>query len=544
MTQSETKQVGSISNETLNFYGTIIGRLQNKNLYSVLSEIKLVTDDEKVSLTNSQFEVIGGISYLIGLDFVAMNSWNKSILKNVFARMNINKISFKTFQRFKKLIYKFNDFEIYNTAKDNLVKRISQEIKSDVEGDSEFITNTIKNILIYSLVPNSFAELINDNYLVENKKTYTYHDILVFNNMFYENLIIDKIGVQYFIELANNNTYSKALKASSEYFEDQKFALMYMDSIISLIQKIKSINDENSWYFNDKLFEMCLDLRYDSEANLFEQIQNRLDLFEEEYKPSNKELVETPKTNLIDETIDKSDTAPLTNIVENLETAQLNPLENPTEVIKNIFYDYNKICKETFDTVFDFKNKPKELVKLLISMLTAEDIIGSFFVFLKKYAEFKNTAGIEVNKVNSEELFNYSQEELIAYLEITIEDLKAKYSDIVSKYVIDIENENKSELIEKINNLISSLSIENIEDKGILISQISDNIINTNKHLHEVLTCIDRQLIDGSKINNYIELRDLLNDKFSNELELFEETSKLEDYQLQVTLLSAFKAIF
>lgn len=539
MTQQETQQVGSIGNESLNFYGTVIKRLQDKDLYNILGQIKLQTDDEKIKLTNSQFETIGGISYLIGLDFISLNSWNKTVLKNVFMRLNLNKVSIKSFTRFKKLILKYNDFEIYNEAKENLMKRISDNIVTKDDEENQFINNSINLIIQSSLVPNNFAELAKDNFLA-NKDNYTYHDLLVFNNMFYENLIINKNAMNYFIDLSKRESYSSSLKLASEYFEDQKFGLMYLDSIVSLIQKINSVNIDNSWYFTDKLFEMCLDLRYDSEQNLADQIQSRLDLYEEEYNP--KDEVEAKKVEAKPET--EVEQAPLTNIIENLEVANINPLENPTEVVLQTFYEYNKICKETYDVVFDFKNKPEELRNLLVSLLTAEDIVGSFFIFLKKYAEFKNTEGVKVNEINVEEIFNYDRETLVEYLNTFIEELKQKYSEIISKYVIEVNNDHKEELVNKINELILALSVENMEDKSILMSQLSESIINTNKHLHEVLTCIDRQLISGYEIDRYIDLKDFLMTNFASELELFEETAHLEDYQLQVTLFTAFKNIF
>ena len=164
--------------------------------------------------------------------------------------------------------------------------------------------------------------------------------------------------------------------------------------------------------------------------------------------------------------------------------------------------------------------------------------------FLSKYNELKKTNGINVKAIEISEFLNYSKEDLQNTFEGKIAELQEKYKTTIAKYVSEISEENLLVLVKHINKIISNLYVGNAEDKGIIFSQISENTIFTNKHLHQMIATIENQYIFGNNIKDYVEFKLVLETEFPEIVKLFEDSQELESYEIRIKLLHIFNKSF
>ncbi len=199
-------QSGTMVNQGLQLFNTVQNRLSNLNVTKIIKQLSDKINDNNYELDENEFEVLGGISYLLGLDFHNMNVWNNKVMTNVVIRLNMNNISYinlLNYTQILKQIQSTNNFKVISDVKNNLMNKI----KSNVEFKSSKVLTIIRDIL--------------------NNDTLIYHDLIVFNSLVYQNLITNGRSGELFVELSKNEEYVLALDKASNYFELQKFALFY-----------------------------------------------------------------------------------------------------------------------------------------------------------------------------------------------------------------------------------------------------------------------------------------------------------------------------
>lgn len=541
----ETSQIqsGTKIDNGIQMFNTVQNRLNNLNVNEVLSTI-LLKDIEEI--TEKQFEVLGGISYFVGLDFYSMSSWNDTVMTNVISRLILNGIDASIFNKYIDILQNFKENDILpliSAARVKLMDKIKSEILFDNVNVQKELMLKIRTVINNSLIPVEINQDLNNRFL--QKDLLIYHDILVFNSFAYNESIFNGESSEAFIDLSNDPVYIKALSEASNFFELQKFGLFYEESILNFYNKNIVDTNEN---FSLDFFTFFLTEENITKYSESKDFNNLLPLIQEYFKlnilPSVSVEAPVLKLSTEDEVLPGNEVKPLTHSVETLNESIDNPLENPTNVIKHILFDFNKIRDEQDFTVFDFKNKPEALVELVESMLEVEDIVGSFYTFLSKYNELKNTEGINAKPINSDEFLNYSREELQTTFTKHIKELQNKYNDIIGVYVKELSEDDKNEIVLMVNVLLSKLYIGNVEDKGILLSQMSENTIFTNKHLHQIISTIESQYIKGSDIQEYIFFKNKLENDYASTIELFEESQKLESYELRIKLLHMFNSAF
>ena len=546
-------QAGTKVDQGLQLFNTVQNRLAllnfNNTLTSILDKQALAKESE-ISLTPEEFEVLGGISYLVGLDFHGLTKWNTQTITNVIMRLLLNKVSAVNFCNYTEVLKDLTSLKPVSDARVELMGRIKLDFLPEADDIENYkqVLPLIKDVIKYSLVPVELSEDLYQRFVA--KDTLTYHDFLVFNSFAYNDSIFGGKAGNYFIEVSNNPAYMNALTKASNFFELQKFGLFYEESILNFYTK--NIENENELFSRKFFFNFLTDQNIDKvtnaenqeEINIFGQsLMNDIQkYFETKIQPTLSE--EAPVKLEVAHKAEEPVVSPLSEGVEVLQDALENPLENPTEVIKHILIDFNKIRNEQGLPTFAFKEDPNELISSLESMLEVEDLIGSFYTFLSKYNEFKRTPEVAVVQIDTEKIFNYSLEELNTVFNGYIQNNQTKYNVIIETYIKEIPNEILELLLPTVNEILSKLYVGNTEDKGIILSQLNENTIFTYKHLHQVINTIEKQYIKGEYFNSYVTFKNNMETNHKDILELIDESQKLQDLELKIKLAHTFLSAF
>lgn len=540
----ETNQLqsGTKINNGLQLFNSVSNRLNLFNIEKELDSILFSIENNDFNLDLKEYESLGIISYFIGLDFYSMTKWNNLTMSNVISRLLLNKIDYKILSKYNKILTiikneKIDYVKFFDISKDLMMNKIKLNLTNN---ENKLVVKSIKNLINKLLIPVNISQDIYDRFIL--KEVLTYHDIIVFNSLIYDNSIINGKSSKLFIELSNNQDYLKLLNKASNYFELQKFALFYKESILNFY--VKNIENKNIFYV-DEFFKKFLTTELinkfridDDNQQKFIDLKTSVENYSKEYlldliENDNKIIPLNSEVNV--------ETKPLNSGMETLHENMDNPLENANEVIKQILNDFNIISNEN-NINFDYKNNPKELISLLKDMLNTEDLVSSFYIFLTKYNEFKKS-NVEVNQINISEYCNYNNDELLKEINDELNILKNKYDDIIKNYIVEIDKNDLKEILTHINNVLNILYVGNSEDKGIIFSQLNENTVFTFKHLHQLINVIENQYLKGENIIEYNNFKIYMENVHNDMLNLFEESQKLETYELQTKLIYTFSNI-
>lgn len=540
----ETNQLqsGTKINNGLQLFNSVSNRLNLFNIEKELDSILFSIENNDFNLDLKEYESLGIISYFIGLDFYSMTKWNNLTMSNVISRLLLNKIDYKILSKYNKILTiikneKIDYVKFFDISKDLMMNKIKLNLTNN---ENKLVVKSIKNLINKLLIPVNISQDIYDRFIL--KEVLTYHDIIVFNSLIYDNSIINGKSSKLFIELSNNQDYLKLLNKASNYFELQKFALFYKESILNFY--VKNIENKNNFYI-DEFFKEFLNIELinkfrvdDNNQQKFIDLKTSIENYSKEYlldliENDNKIIPLNNEVNV--------ETKPLNSGMETLHENMDNPLANANEVIKQILNDFNIISNEN-NINFDYKNNPKELISLLKDMLNTEDLVSSFYIFLTKYNEFKKS-NVEVNQINISEYCNYNNDELLKEINDELDILKNKYDDIIKNYIVEIDKNDLKNILTHIDKVLNILYVGNSEDKGIIFSQLNENTIFTFKHLHQIINVIENQYLKGENIIEYNNFKLYMENVHNDMLNLFTESQKLETYELQTKLIYTFSNI-
>lgn len=536
-------QAGTKINQGLQLFNTVQSRLELLNFDSIL--LQILNKEDLNEIDEKELEVLGGISYLIGLDFHNLTQWNNQTMANVLMRLLLNKVNYETLDLYINVLNKFKDYktlEPISNARKKLMDKIKNPINNDFTDTTDIneLRDLITETINYSLVPVNLSEDLYHRFVLQ--KELIYHDFLVFNSFAYNESIFGGKASKNFIELSNNKLYNVLLDKASNYFELQKFGLFYEESILNFYSK--NIENENE-LFSKNFFKYFLTneniekvLEKDSETyNEFGTtlIDNIDKFFVKNIQPNLSDIA--PKLEVVKNEISKT---PLSSGVETLNEAVENPLENPSEVIKQIFVDFNKIRRNNSLETFAFYIEPMQIIALLKEMINEEELISSFYIFLTKFYDYKKS-GVKVNEIDINTFTNYDNETLINILEPEIKNIQDNYKNILETYISELPEDVLSKLLPLVNNILENVYVGNTEDKGILLSQLNSNTIFTYKHLHQIIDLIENVYIKGKNIKFYYNFKKQFELEFKEILEIFDESQKLENMEIEIKLLTAFK---
>lgn len=500
---------------------------QPTTLYAEIVSILAKNSPETlmVKINTFDFETIGIISYLHGMEFVNQRltgSINREILETVHKRLTSHKIEDEVLHDCYDIIqsWSYDDIQI---AKDKFVTG-----KNDINNVA-FDTNDFIQIKLIDSILNDLiigfeysARVVELNTAIKANRI-SYHDLLNINSLIYELSDLTGKAIPEIVKLQSYDKYQKSLKKAATLFENQKYSVIYLDMIISLKEYFEEKPERTNWIdaiTNDVMF---------NELGIEENIATELVSKNNEINQSEiKEFEDSIWTRL----------------------TEINPKINKDTVMD--FPDYSIamfLIQNSINT-----GKPywtlesiatEDYMQMIFDLRNNEDIIGDIYKYL--------IVNIGKNRQNISELLpNINVEELSVMLTDHISALGGRYKSLMENFLIEIP----SMIIESIikpgihKTIKSGLLITDSNIKPYIIQQYVDTDIKTFKQLYQVINLFEKcsgsktsliafgAMIDELKAytdaNNF---GDIINSNFEN-------AELLEPLELELNFYTNFKKFF
>ncbi len=491
------------------FYETISQKL--KKYGETLEKTKgLLSDVSNLNL--KQFELLGCLAYLTGLDYTNQQYHTQPIIEKVeqrFAQFGFDKELFKLFE-FAILTIKESDL----IGPKNLLKdQISKEIFVQTEDKLIFaqLRGAVKKVFNNSLVPVNMAVPINT---LTSLQKYTYDDLLKINSLI--NRQCKYLGskcVKNVLRLYSDDLWSRYLAKATKYFDDQKFAVVYYDQILSVKESTIKFSDCYSLYD-------VISGEYKNSELTFEQIQKTY----EENLVLNTEP--KPLEEVINEKAEALTEKSAYQKIEDDEVMALISKNYPLQFIWHVLSD---------ELGFDVKSI--EDLSVAISKLFDDE--NDYIQHIHHYTK-SNTSKVKFGDVFHKEIDN----------KLIVEFLDEKYTALTADYKKSIEiicQELPVEIIGKVKTFlhicIGDLVLVTDDEKQYLISEIMESGVTTYQQLAQILSIIEKCDIIGEQLFSYVTLNKYLTDT-SEIVEIFKESENLEGMQMKISVFKGFLDFF
>ena len=480
------------------FFETISKKL--KSFQEKESEtFKLLTSIQKdVQLTSEQFELVGCLSYLVGMDFVNQPYMQRHICDNVYKRFEDLNFSAATLVAFTDAL-ELVSTETCQDSKNALKDSITQIIPVPTENKliNFEIRNSIKAIINNSMIPVNMAVSVNK---ILVKKELDYHDVLQINALINRQCKFNGLkAIKAMKKLYDQPVWRQMLEQASIYFDNQKYAIIYLDQTISVKEAIGK--------FDRPLIDV-LDGTYETyDFTLFESLYEESQIEEVEVDTEEAGADEVEKYQRLPEPVAK-------------EMQGSKPFEFLLEVIADFIGHYPKTAEDIF--------------KAVDAMIEQTDYIQNIYHYLK----------VNLVKVSdAADTKNLPVAEILAIFETKVKELASEYKVLAEKNCAAIPEDYITKVVNYVDACIGDLLIITDEQKQYLISQVLDNGISTYKHLAEILDLIEKCDINGNQLISYVVLNQYLADN-TNITEIFEAGEKLEPLQLKLSIYAGFADLF
>lgn len=475
-------------------YNSIVEKIKNSDIDKTFKNIE--TNNFKIN--TKQYEILGNIAYMFGIEFVGQQKHlKKVVMENFVLRMKSLNLSSEQLFKFSNILKNISIENIEN-SKDKLKELIVKECEFSGE-----ITPKIKSN-INSIFRNSnfsVSYIMDIDELMKVKKI-TYGQLLKANKIIYENINISGKSFKNLRVLLQEPEYIKEINKASEYFDSQKFSLVYFDMILSL----------KEW------FEL-------SDSKLI--VDGGVDL-------TGYSLSMVDKPELLEEFVDYTETE---NVIENIEVNEPEVLNDTVKIEQNNPDDTDLFLIGVIKETLNSAEIPTAEVLLdgFNQILNSEDLVQHVYSFVK--------AGIHKNRKLFTECLPFEKSEFTNLLDLQLNKAKASYKTLVENYVKEINPDNLPKIVNYVNDLINSLVIDNSEKKSYLFQQLNENQIFTIKQLHQTIGLIEDCNINGSEINSYINLRDYLTNNLDIK-EIFESIADIDNRQLEINFLTGISEFY
>jgi len=482
------------------FYETISEKLtffkDREEKYAV--ELELIESGK--DLTLEQFELIGCLSYLVGIDYTNQQFLKENICNNVQKRFLKYAFSEDLLFHYVKALNNISEATCLK-AKDELKNKFDSVILIKTEEKLLFnnIRLSIKSIINNSIIPINMVVGSNE---ILVKTEYTYQDIIKINSLINRQCKFNgSKAIVSMMKLYSDSLWQKLLTKASKLFDNQKFAVVYLDGILSVLEVNKKFgNNLLTILQNDK------EIAYDWES------------IEKEF---NLGLASIPE--VIEEII--------TEVVEEEKYSRL-----PTEVIsklqENLPFDF--ILNVIGDLCGHFPKTTDDLLLGIDKIFEQTDYYQNVYHYLKA----------NLKKVSTEtDRNNLNVDEILSKLINIVETSGLEYKVLMEKSCQDIPEDIKQKIVTLVNNCINNLLLVNDEQKQYLISQIIENNITTYQHLQQILTLIETCDINGNGLISYVDLNNYLITN-TNIIDIFDMFEKIEPIQTKLSFVAGFTDFF
>lgn len=454
------------------------------------NNIHLLTDNNSKLEKETEYELLGGLCYYIGIgiwDFPKNEKtntvlFNQKLVNSLEERLERINVKIETVT---KILEKYRNTDIYSVYYWNKVNQINKDlINKELPTQDAFILSPLVKITCNTLtVPLGFVKDLNDVASVK-LSALTYRHLLMLNNFIYNDSVdVNSATFDNLKQLQLLDIYNKAVKKATEYYNKQKYSAMFFDLILSM--------QEFMDYFKGKDF-----------YEILHNIISNSGL--EDEKVDDEGLVKVE----VNEEENIFSTKPLLAIIKTINQE------------KKLNYDIDSISSnEQLFTILDtFENNS-----------ISEDLV----MYLKQ---------CKLNGLKFE-WDNLDLTDLQTMISAKFKGLSERYKKEMELYMEDIPDNIKSFVVDKINKVIRKLIIDGSEKKAYLYQQLLENGIETFKHLQQIIGLIEQCKIKFSDREEYNELVNYINTNsyVKEKFDLIEEIDVLnnETYYFQ-TLKNMF----
>lgn len=477
------------------FYNTIKFLLENQeDLSERLKEI----DVKDMNIRD--YELLGGISYLVGLDFISQTKFDEKVISNVKKRLKECGVNNESVVIYLKKIMQLKNLGV--NKYESKLQEINEKQRELINKDIFFPTSmklveknirlSIRKLIKNSLLPVNMS-IGTDEIL--SKPKWAYHDILKINSLINKQLsYMGLSSVSVLTELQSNQTYLDILQKAMKYFDAQKYGVIYLDAIISLIEiiDVKFPYDEIVSILTGDFFEFDM-----------------LEFDKNEYQESDKE---------------QEDTTP--EIFKGLESFKIQDDAYASELMEN---DKNKFLEETLKDYIKYDiQTPEQFEAAIDHLVNNADYAQHIYKFIR--ASIKSVDFVESEFATK----------LADLMKNKIDTYRGEYKAIAELLFRDIDDVDLPKITKLVNELISELVLESDEQKQYLISQLIENQIKTYNHLQQLLSMIESCKIKGSGYLTYVNLYKYLQQQTIMD-EIFDETKAMPELENKITFYQAFR---
>lgn len=466
--------------ERLNFF-----KEREEKYVSVLDQIEVGKD-----LTSEQFELVGSLCYLVGIDFTNQPYLLKNICDNVFQRFLQFSFSEEFIQSFVYSLNRISETTL-QTAKNSLKDKYVSEIKIQSEELTDYnkMRLSIKLIFKNSIVPINMSVGIQE---ILDKKQLTYDDIIKLNSLINRQCkFVGNKAFKEFVTLVNNKLWNNLIVKASKHFDGQKFAIVYLDGILSVIESNKK--------FGSHLIEIIcansITIDFEALKTNFEDLQIIDDV-----------LIEKPE--VVEEVIENEYKRLPDDVIGNLQ-------ENvPFEFVVNVIADLSKTYPQT----------EEDLIIGFDKIYEQTDFYQNVYHYLKAKMSSLNSTSIRCG---------FDIQKLLDIITVRLTTNAEQYKILVEKTCAQIPDDSLNKVVAYVNACIKDLILVTDEQKQYLVSQVVENNITTYQHLEQILTLIETCDINGGEIVSYVVLNKFL---LSNTdiAETFQISGDIEPLQLKL----------
>lgn len=534
MLQETPNQNQNQQNSFFNFAENYFKNKTEAQLQKLLFEATQNAENKK-ELTFAQFELVGILSFIFGLDYCSMQYPKKKIIENVKTRLAAFKISQSVIFAFSKYISVHD-----NSLVENQNKLIEDKFNGNVENDTasfiaaNLVLEVIKNSIFDIKFSTEFVELnekAGDAISYQNISM-SYAELLKINSFIYENAIFDAETYFNFLkqyEKIQLDIYYAELNKAAKIFNSIKFSVIYIESLISIKEAYERFGIELN--HTDEAYEKFKENFYIRDGNL-----------------SNIETAENSEVTG-NELGDGTD-----EFVTTIKNGELFKNTKSQEEFKDLLEKYpNVFILVTLEEAyfaqtgenFDWENVEKcasqlsEAIDILISDTDQAQSIYQFIAMVEK-------AGHSIDDIDD----NHDDAEPSVYLKVyqklheilstKLNNLKGTYEDNVKYVCQDIENRELNEITYNLDNCIKSCIIETPEQKKYLISQLYENGIKTYNHLQQIISVLETCKIKGVNASYYNYFLKYIMEENEVVKNVFEIMGNLEYQATEISIYNRF----
>ena len=506
---NQTAQKALEQNGSKNFFFEHVKTRISERKDKIMSDLRTIDSRLFNELSKDEFELLGMFSFLMGVDYTSQAYPMLVTLKNVKERFDELEITEEMISLYFHIMQRINEEYIRTVSKDdnNVVDKLFKsaalslknqytskiEVKNSEKVELKLVKSNLNKFLDVIQVPIGYATS-----LVEFKKNdLTYESLLKANDILNNQGTYIGNYVKKFTELYGNQFFMNLLNLASKYFNDTKFALVYEESIISVLETINR-------------FPLCID-----ESKYTEEQYKEM---KEEYQEKQEKLLQA-RNNKEHEYESPKMTG---------EQVQKLMNEAPDEFIVLTLLDNLKQNKF---------NSANEVVSAIDSIIEQSDLVEHVFTYVKKNQDnpYRSVGAVGIE--------NIEPKDILSAIDAVITIEADKYKELAEKNCAEIPSEQLNHIVNLINETIRGCVLKTQEQKQYLISQLMENGITTWNQLQQILTIIETCDIFGESASSYDSLYNYIHEK-TNIIEVFESAKILNDIQIRLSVYHAFKNWF